>query len=142
MRLRSAFGTVAVVAVLIAANLSVPKWVNWVTAFGGRDPARMCRDPAVVKRFTTEIQTATANLQALLEKALPKPSNTLVTVTMTSVIPLSYDPTIERVKCRINYHVETSEHVSMLASIDGIQPNRTAIYYVQPDPSGYLTVSW
>lgn len=134
--------SLALVGALALAIVTLPKWGDWFTALAGRNPAKMCSDPAVVDRFASNIQTALGNAQRLIETKANNPNAKPVSVTVKNVIALSYDPNLERAKCRINYHVETSGTMALLQLSDGLLPDRSSVYFVQPDPNGYLTISW
>lgn len=118
-------------------------------------PAQKCADPRVVDLLTTNIREATARSERLLSDkpsssygsngsyAKPAADNEAkIDVVVRGILATDYNPKIDRVRCQMTYLIEGAERTNVLALLEGKGPERTSIYFVQPDENNRPVVSW
>ncbi len=147
--------SVVVVGVLFWAGRTVPYWGYWASALFKMKPAQMCNASEIIDRLTTEIRSATINLEKIYsDKPAPSagsngsyappnvPSKPNVTVIVDAVSAVEYNSDIDRVKCEMSYHVNGAERANVMSLLQGQGPQRKVAYFVQPDGRGQLVISW
>lgn len=114
----------------------------------------MCGVRAVVDSITKMISDAAADMEKIYSDkpsspigsnasrapvAAPEPP---INVVVDGVLPVDFNPEIDRAKCEMALHIDGAERTNAMARLQGQGPQRKMTYFVQPDGNGHLTVSW
>jgi hypothetical protein len=120
--------------------------------FATATPARMCADSGVLDRVTKMIRDGMEKVYS--DKAAPQvgsngsyappvvDSDPTTSVVVDGVLAVDYNSEIDRVKCEIAFHVNGTEPSNIIAMLQGQGPQRKVAYFVQPDGTGELAISW